>query len=350
MENEKSRKKRTKYYCINCDFVTCKKTDYTIHLSTDKHKLSLGGTLEEIEGKTKKTKKTNYACECICGNKYTSQSGRWKHRKKCSLYKDYTILHNKTASENKDEDYDGDTSYDAIDYELCQELSDENIKAVVSKKNNIQELTSLVLTLVQQNKDLTNQIIELSKSHNTSVNNGTINNMNASTNNSHNKFNLNVFLNETCKDALNMSDFIESLQITVNDLEETGRLGYASGISRIFINGLKNLQENFRPIHCSDLKREVLYIKNNNEWVKDTEDNKYITLAIKEITSKNIKQIFEWQKLHPEYNNPESKQNDKYQHILMNAMSGSSKEEANNNYSKIIKNLAKEVVISKQLK
>jgi hypothetical protein len=202
--------------------------------------------------------------------------------------------------------------------------------------------------LIQQNKELTNQIIELSKSSSSSnsINNGTIN----STNNSHNRFNLNVFLNETCKDALNMSEFIDSLQITVNDLEETGRLGYASGISRIFINGLKNLEENFRPIHCSDLKREILYIKNNNEWVKDTEDNKYITLAIKEITSKNIKQIFEWQKLHPEFNNPESKQNDKYQHILMNAMSGSSKEEANNNYNKIIKSLAKEVVISKQLK
>jgi hypothetical protein len=346
MENQKSLKKKTKYYCYDCDYVTCNNSDYNRHIFTRKHKINIGEIFEEVEANLQKKQ---YVYECICGNTYSSISGRWKHRKKCLLYKDYTILHNKPCSENKDEDCDGDISYDEIDYELCQELSDENIKAVVSKKDNVQELTGLVLTLIQQNKELTNQIIELSKSSK-SINNGTINNTNASTNNSHNRFNLNVFLNETCKDALNMSEFIDSLQITVKDLEETGRLGYASGISRIFINGLKNLEENFRPIHCSDLKREVLYIKNNNEWVKDTEDNKYITLAIKEITSKNIKQIFEWQKLHPEYNNPESKQNDKYQHILMNTMSGSSKEEANNNYSKIIKSLAKEVVISKQLK
>ena len=314
------------FECKTCEYITNRKSSYDKHILTSKH-------LKSINSMKSCKKLQKYMCNNCC-KYYKDPSGLWRHKKR--------------FIECDNENINGVKNSNLEDVYYSEELSDENIKAVVSKKDNIQQLTGLVLTLIQQNKELTNQIIELSKSSSSSnsINNGTIN----STNNSHNRFNLNVFLNETCKDALNMSEFIDSLQITVNDLEETGRLGYASGISRIFINGLKNLEENFRPIHCSDLKREILYIKNNNEWVKDTEDNKYITLAIKEITSKNIKQIFEWQKLHPEFNNPESKQNDKYQHILMNAMSGSSKEEANNNYNKIIKSLAKEVVISKQLK
>jgi hypothetical protein len=165
--------------------------------------------------------------------------------------------------------------------------------------------------------------------------------------NSNNKFNLNVFLNETCKDAINISDFVSSLVVSINDLEETARLGYADGISKIFLNGLTQLDVHNRPVHCSDYKREVLYIKDNNEWTKDTGDKNVLTNAIKCIAHKNIKQISEWQKQNPLYNDPDSKQNDKYQKILFNCMSGSTKEEANNNYEKIIKNVAKQTVITK---
>jgi TonB-dependent SusC/RagA subfamily outer membrane receptor len=169
---------------------------------------------------------------------------------------------------------------------------------------------------------------------------------NNTTNN--NNFNLSVYLNETCKDALNIMDFVNQLQVGIKDLEETGRLGFANGISRIFIDGLKQIDINNRPVHCSDLKREILYIKNNNEWNKEDGERKVLTSAIKHVVNKNIKQIPEWTKVHPDFNDSDSKQNDRYLQIVMESMSGSSQEEANKNYNKIIKNIAKETVIEKE--
>ena len=175
------------------------------------------------------------------------------------------------------------------------------------------------------------------------VKNGTHNTIN-----SHNKtFNLQVFLNETCKDAINLTDFVNQIQVSVNDLEETGKLGYAEGISKVFIKNLNDIDINLRPIHCSDSKRETLYIKDDNQWLKDDEQKSNLTKAIKQVANKNIKQINEWQKLHPEYNDPDSKQNDKYMKIVLNSMSGSTKEEADKNYEKIAKNICKEVIIEK---
>ena len=171
------------------------------------------------------------------------------------------------------------------------------------------------------------------------------------TNNSHNttnnSFNLQFYLNETCKDAMNIMDFVSQLQVGINDLEETGRLGFAQGISKIFINGLKQINVNDRPIHCSDLKRETLYIKSNNEWNKESEDKVILTNAIKHVAHKNMKQITEWTKDHPHYNDPNSKDNDTYLQIVSESMSGSSKEETNKNYNKIIKNIVKETIIDK---
>jgi hypothetical protein len=166
-------------------------------------------------------------------------------------------------------------------------------------------------------------------------------------NNNNKTFNMQVFLNETCKDAINLTDFINQIQVSIDDLEETGNLGYAEGISKLFINNLNGIDYTRRPIHCSDFKREILYIKDENKWTKDDENNSNLTKAIKVVASKNIKQIIEWQKLHPDYSDPESKQNDKYMQIVLNSMSGSTKEEAMKNYEKIIKNIAKETIIDK---
>jgi hypothetical protein len=166
------------------------------------------------------------------------------------------------------------------------------------------------------------------------------------TNNTTNNFNLNLFLNEKCKDAINITDFVNSLVVTINDLEETARIGYAEGISKIFVNGLKQLDVYKRPIHCSDLKREVLYIKDQDNWSKD-DDKTHLLQAIKNVGNKNIRQISEWQKINPQFNNPESKQNDQYLSMLCNVMSGGSKEESLKNYEKIVKNISKVVVIDK---
>jgi hypothetical protein len=173
-------------------------------------------------------------------------------------------------------------------------------------------------------------------SHNT--NNNTTNN---------NNFNLNVFLNETCKDAMNIMEFVDQLQVSVKDLEETGRLGYAEGISKIFINGLKQINISDRPIHCADSKREIVYIKDKNQWNKEDGDKSLLTNAIKHVAHKNMRQIREWTKVNPEYNDSSSKQNDRYLKIVSNSMNGSTEEETNKNYNKIIKNITKETVINK---
>jgi hypothetical protein len=207
-------------------------------------------------------------------------------------------------------------------------------------QEKLDHLTNVVLNVVNQNNELTKRIVELSS-------NTTMTNCN-NTNNSHNKtFNLQIFLNEQCKDALNIKDFVESIQVQISDLENTGKNGYVEGISKIFINNLEQLNTHSRPIHCSDSKREILYIKNDNQWTKDDEQKTNLTKAIKEVANKNIKQISEWQKLNPEYNDPDSKQNDKYMKIVLNSMSGSTVEEQKNNINKIIKNVAKEVIIEK---
>ena len=186
--------------------------------------------------------------------------------------------------------------------------------------------------MIEQNK----QMIELSK-----------NSGNHNTTNSNNSFNLNLFLNETCKNAMNIMDFVSQLQVGLKDLEETGRLGFPEGISKIFINGLKQMDISDRPIHCSDSKREVVYIKDKNQWSKEDEDKTILTNAIKHVAHKNMKQISEWTKEHPEFNDSSSKQNDKYLKIVSESMSGSSQEETNKNYNKIIKNIAKETIIDK---
>ena len=154
-------------------------------------------------------------------------------------------------------------------------------------------------------------------------------------------------MNETCKDAINLTDFVNQIQLSVTDLEETGKLGYAEGISKVFIKNLNDIDFTQRPIHCSDSKREILYIKDDNQWNKDDENKTHLTKAIKQVANKNIKQINEWQKINPEYKDPESKQNDKYMKIVLNAMSGSTPEEQKSNINKIIKNVTKEVVIEK---
>jgi hypothetical protein len=133
----------------------------------------------------------------------------------------------------------------------------------------------------------------------------------------------------------------------LEDLEATGRLGYAEGITNIILNNLKCIDTSRRPIHCSDLKREVLYIKDNNEWTKETDDKHVLTKAIKVIANQNIKKINEWRKENPDCTDSDSKKNNLYLKIVSNSMSGTSQDETNKNITKIISNLAKEVVIDK---
>jgi hypothetical protein len=297
MATEKAQKHSPKFVCEKCDYKTSKKNDYERHLLTQKHVDNVSAT----NGNTIPAKP--YICD-NCDKTYKDRTGLWKHKKICS-------------GKKKEKDVDKDMNV------LVQYLMKENA-----------EFKQLML---DQNK----QMVELAKK--------SAGHHNTNTNNSNNSFNLNFFLNETCKNAMNIMDFVNQLQVGIKDLEETGRLGFAEGISKIFINGLKDIDVSDRPVHCSDSKREVLYIKNNDQWNKESDNKVILTNAIKHVAHKNMKTINEWTKEHPDFNDADSKQNDRYLKIVSESMSGSSSEETNKNYNKIIKNIAKETIISKEI-
>jgi hypothetical protein len=304
----------TNFYCNFCDYGTSKKSNYDIHIATDKHKrvtkgYKWGQKLAKSTSKLLENKQPNcdeLSCNfiCDCGKVYCHRQGLWRHKKKCTEQNNITnVLKDQT--------------------QLIQYLMKEN-----------SEFKQL---MIEQNKT----IAEVAKN---SGNNNTTSN---TVNNTNNNFNLNFYLNETCKNAMNIMDFVSQLNVSIKDLEDTGRLGYAEGISKIFINGLKQLNVSDRPIHCSDQKRETLYIKNNNEWKKDDDDKAILTNAIKHVAHKNMKQIGEWTKIHPEFKDSSSKENDRYLRIVSESMSGTTEEESTKNYTKIIKNIVKETVIDK---
>jgi hypothetical protein len=207
--------------------------------------------------------------------------------------------------------------------------------------------STIITELMKQNEefksmlvDQNNKILEIASNH--SVTNNTLNN---TTNNT--QFNLNFFLNEQCKDALNIMDFIDSLKIQLSELEAIGKVGYSEGISKIFIRGLKELDIFKRPIHCSDVKRETMYLRDDDTWEKDNEKRDKLKKIINRLADKNIKQIPLWIKENPESNNYDSRKHDEYIKILGQSMGGKTDEEIEKNINKIIKNIAKEVIIEK---
>lgn len=299
LETQKYRKTNNATFCCKtCDYNTSVNSNYKKHLLSKKH---IGSTIINV---------LNYMCN-NCGHHYSTKSGLWKHRKTCVC----KMLLNVIKKDDQVKDF----------------LMEQN-------KQLIEQLTEQNNKLMEQNNKLMQPQISCTNNSNTIINN------------SHNKFSLNVFLNEQCKDALNITEFINSLVLSITDLEDTSRLGYVEGISRIFIDGLNQLDICKRPVHCSDLKRDIIYIKDEDQWSKDNETKDKITRAIKYIANKNIKQIVEWQKKNKEYLDPNSKQNDRYMKMLCEVMSGGTKDEQTRNYQKIIKNVSKEVVIDKEKK
>ena len=283
--NEKNEKN---FICSKCDFKCSYLSDWSRHLVTRKHQTETNGNQME----------TNY--ECDCGKKFITNSGLWKHKKKCLT--------------------DNSQYIDGI---------------------NINDKNALVIHLLKQNTDLQHKIMDMSSK--STITNNTNNNHNTT----NNTFNLNVFLNETCKDAMNISDFVSSIKMELDDLEHVGRTGYIQGISNILIKNLNNIEQHLRPLHCSDFKREILYIKDNNKWTKDTENKPILTNAIKHIANQNIKQINKWVQQYPDCVKSNSKKNDLYLKIVSNSMNGLTKEESDKNIHKIITNVAKNVTIAK---
>ena len=294
-----------KFNCISCDFECSKRSDYDRHILTRKH----------INAND-----ANKKAEAICN--------------KCSLvFKHASSLsrHRKTCNEKNK----------IIQQEQNISFVIDEIKDTDNVKNEMKTLTNLVLELVRnnselqkQNQDFQMQMMDICKNSNTT-----------NITNSHNKtFNLQVFLNEECKDAMNLSEFIESIHLKLPDLLNIGKLGYTEGISKIILKELNETAQNKRPVHCSDIKRETMYIKQENKWEKEGPENLTIKNAIKNIEQKNIALLMnEWKAEHPNHMKSESSENDEYLRLVNQITNGNE-----DNLNKVVRRIANDVMINKK--
>lgn len=301
MDNEKMPKNAENFICELCDFKCCKYSNYISHLYTRKHKLAENDN-KMIKNDNQKMPKNAEIFACDCGNTYKYLSGLSRHKKMCKL--------NKAITEKN--------------------ISDKDI----------------IMMLIKEHSELKSLILEVLK-------NGTNNQINNTTNthtNSHNKaFNLQFFLNETCKNAMNIMDFADSIKLQLSDLENVGQLGYVEGISNIIVKNLKALDVTERPIHCADKKREIIYIKDEDKWEKEDDQKKKLKKVINDVACKNQRLLMKFKEIHPGCNFSESKYADHYSKLVIEAMGGAGNND-DEKEAKIIKNITKEVVIDKNIK
>lgn len=304
MMTKKSPKIPKKFYCEKCDYTTSNKKDFDKHLLTRKHQNS-----DNRDKKSPKIPKNPQNFVCDCGNVYKYRQGLSHHKKTCTYV--------------------------------------DTVKEHLTSETDVKLLTNLIMDVVKHNSDLTSKIVDLCKT-NTSCHNSTVIANNVISNNNTNTFNLNLFLNEKCKDAMNINDFVDSIQLDLDDLEYMGRLGYVEGISNIIVRNLKALDVTERPIHCADKKREVIYIKDEDKWEKEDEDKKKLRKAIKRVAYKNEKLLPKYKETYPDYKDYYSNRSDQYSKIVIETLGG----EGNNDRekeAKIMKKIAKEVVIDKTI-
>jgi hypothetical protein len=299
MITEKSPKISSKFYCEFCDYKCSKQSEYNKHILTSKHKNNDGQLHKNLQNLQK------YTCEC--GKEYSFRQGLYSHKKKCTI-------NEKSTNEEQN-----------------NQITPELIMSVLHQNKELQQM------LIEQNKT----IIELSK-------NSSMTNCNNTTN-SHNKsFNLNFFLNETCKDAMNIMEFVDSLKLQLSDLENVGKLGFVEGISKIIVSNLKSLDETKRPVHCTDSKREIMYVKDEDKWEKENENKQKMRKVIKHVTHKNSKLLKDFKNKYPGCEKSESKFSTTYDKLIIEAMGGKGDNDVEKE-DKIIKKIAKNVSIDKYI-
>ena len=280
------------FVCECCHYSTSRKSQYTRHLETDKHKFLQNPTPEKFQ--------TEKLYICDCGKIYKHSSTLYAHKKKCDKLKENEKV----------------------------EPSDKELMSMLIKQNS---------ELIKEHYDIKEIILELVKNGITNTNHS----HNNTHTNSHNKaFNLNFFLNETCKNAMNITDFVDSIKLQLSDLMDVGELGYVEGISKIIVKNLNNLDETIRPIHCTDKKRETMYVKDEGEWNKEDEKKSKLTKAVKKVADKNIRLLPQFREKYPEYKNSSSKTSDKYDKMVVEVMT--TDEDKN---EKIIQNISKVTTI-----
>ena len=312
------------YNCLCCNYNTQFKYIYNRHLLSEKHKRNVNGEPNEKK----------HIC-CICNKEYLNYKSLWTHKKKCVL------VNNEREPENLQNVFTP-----------CNDISQNYISSTDIFLEVLKESKELQQVLIEQNKELQKRLLEQNEEHHKQIielaskQGSVVNN-----NNSHNKtnnFNLQFYLNETCKDAMNIADFVNSVKLTIDDFETTGKLGFVNGISRIFIKELKKLDTEKLPIHCTDFKRETVYIKDNNTWEKENDDKIRVKWAIDSIAQLNYNQIHQWQEKYPECRVNNTPANDKFFGLAKVALGGYGKEEEDKFREKIMRNVLKEVVLDKK--
>mgnify|MGYP003974375813 FL=1 len=297
------------FLCNKCNFKCSKKSNYEQHLLTRKHNMELNGN----DWKSK-----NAVCE-NCEKTFKTASGLWKHQQKCT---------NKQMVRQNDPEPD---------------ISKRDILTILEQNQEFKQLMLDQSRQIQkqqdENQELQKQLIEAVKIGGSHIENQTINN--------NQKFNLQFFLNEQCKDAINMSDFIENMELDMEDLTETGRLGYVGGISRILVNKLQELDIYKRPLHCTDMKRETLYIRENDEWAKEDHSKEKLKEIVEKVSNKNCRNIKQWTDEHPDYQVFDSYENMEYMKLTQAVLGGLGEQECRQFKDRIVKSIIKEVMVNK---
>jgi hypothetical protein len=304
-----SDKKSLIYECKLCNIITSNKKDYNKHLLTAKH-------LKRQSGDTGDKDPPILRCK-ICNKQYKSRNGIWKHSKNCKIDENENENITISISENN-------TSLNSIIHD------NEDFKKLILEvvRNNTE--------LQKQNNELQKQMFEMCKTNTTTIN----------SHNNNKTFNLQFFLNEQCKDAMNISDFANSFDLQLSDLESVGELGYVEGITKIFVDKLNSMDIYKRPIHCSDAKREILYVKDDNKWEREERSNPKIRYAIKSISFRNMKLANLWSDTYPESKDGDSHMNDIYMKLIKESTGGNG--EISVNEDKIIRRIAKNILIDKK--
>jgi hypothetical protein len=306
-----------KYFCESCDYITYKKCNYDKHQTSRKHYMTTIG-LQNVA----------VLVECDCGKSFSCRQNMHRHKKKC-------ITQSSLQTE--------DPFSSADDVQIPTNIIMELIKQNQEFKQLVLDQNKQLYEKHEENIDLQKQLLEIVKDGKT-INNNTISN----SNNNNKTFNLQVFLNETCKDAMNMKDFIQSLQLNLTDLEKVGELGYAEGISRMFINGLNNLDVTKRPIHCSDVKREIMHIKDEDKWEKYNASQDKLKNIIRQITFKNIMLMDDWKEANPRCTEYNSRKYDHYLKLMLESMGPTDEVSEKRDFGKIIRRVAESTTIDKK--
>jgi len=308
-DNEKSSKKFHQFCCEKCDYLTSRYSQYSRHMMTAKHAKTTLLTTND-NGKFQKVPNMfskEHSCS-HCNKKFNDRAGLWRHNKKCAMTPDKGV--------------------------------DETLSTLEKAQDN-----DLILLLIKENAELKHMMMEQHASTQNAmmevIKNGTHN-----TNSNNKTFNLQFFLNETCKDAMNIMDFVDSLKIQLSDLENVGKLGFVDGIANIIVKNLQALDVTKRPVHCSDSKREVMYIKDEDKWEKENDEKKKMRKVIKHIAHKNSKMLPEFKAKYPDCIHSNSTKSDQYNKIIIESMGGFG-DNHDDTENKIIKKIAKEVVIDK---